>query len=161
MIIDQRWAGALLRTREIVGPGANSSFAMMVARVVLPSPGGPKSKTWSSASPRDRAASRAMPSCSFAFSWPMNSCRRRGRSFSSNEESSSTGAAETSRSFVCVGRWSAGLSLAADTEGDGKAKSGIKQLPVRRLCGSLLHRTGESPVPTQATTARSRPAARP
>src|SRR5208282_6388300 len=46
---------------------------------------------------------------SFTFDWPMNSCRRCGRSFSSKEESSSTGAAETRRSFRSA------LSLAADT----------------------------------------------
>src|SRR5437868_817834 len=47
----------------------------------------------------------------------MNSWRRWGRSLSSKEESSSTGAAETRRSF----RWRLGLSLAADTEGDGSS----------------------------------------
>src|SRR5208283_1475978 len=59
---------------------------------------------------------------SFTLGWPMNSCRRCGRSLSSKEESSSTGAAETRRSFVFGGTRRAGLSLAADTEGDGKAK---------------------------------------
>src|ERR1700722_15610032 len=39
-----------------------------------------------------------MPSCSLAFSWPMNSPSHLGRSFSSNELSSSARSAETSRS---------------------------------------------------------------
>src|SRR5215467_4232230 len=52
------------------------------------------------ASPRERAASMATARFSLIFFWPMNSARRCGRSFSSNEESSSTGAAETSRSRV-------------------------------------------------------------
>src|SRR5882757_8556654 len=39
-----------------------------------------------------------MASCSFALVWPMNSVRRRGRSFSSKELSSSPRVAETSRS---------------------------------------------------------------
>src|SRR5665213_2634244 len=39
-----------------------------------------------------------MASCAFAFSCPMNSASRDGRSFNSNAESSSTRAAETSRS---------------------------------------------------------------
>src|SRR5882757_6377744 len=52
---------------------------------------------------------------SLTLFWPMNSCRRWGRSFSSKEESSSTGAAETKRSF------SGELSFAADTEGDGSS----------------------------------------
>ena len=34
-----------------------NSFAMMCASVVFPSPGGPYSKTWSSASPRSLLAS--------------------------------------------------------------------------------------------------------
>ena len=71
---------------------------MIVASVVLPSPGGPNSSTWSSASPRDFAASSAIASCSFAFVCPMNSLSRVGRSFSSNAASSSTRPAETSRS---------------------------------------------------------------
>src|ERR1035437_10218468 len=73
---------------------------MMVARVVLPSPGGPKSSTWSSASPRDLAASSAMASCSLAFDWPMNSPSQRGRSLSSKPCSSSARAALTRRSGV-------------------------------------------------------------
>src|SRR6266849_10581674 len=52
---------------------------------------------------------------SLTLFWPMNSCRRCGRSLSSKEESSSTGAAETRRSLRF------GLSLAADTEGDGSS----------------------------------------
>src|ERR1035437_4230600 len=35
---------------------------------------------------------------SFTFCWPMNSCKRRGRSWSSNDASSSTTPAETIRS---------------------------------------------------------------
>src|SRR6185312_6722428 len=70
----------------------------MDASVVFPSPGGPYSKTWSNASPRDLAASIATAKFSLTLDWPMNSPSRCGRSFSSNEESSSTGAAETSRS---------------------------------------------------------------
>src|ERR1700679_2257541 len=54
----------------------------------------------------------------------MNSCNRCGRSLSSNEESSSTGAAETRRSF----KFSAEMSLAVDTEGDGKRKNRIREL---------------------------------
>src|SRR5580700_3884445 len=74
---------------------------MMVARVVLPSPGGPYSKTWSKASPRERVASMATARFSLTLAWAMNSARRCGRSFSSKEESSSTGAAETMRSRSC------------------------------------------------------------
>ena len=55
---------------------------------------------------------------SLTFCWPMNSRRRCGRSFSSNEESSSSGAAETTRS-----RSGCKLSLGRGTQGDGKAKA--------------------------------------
>ena len=44
------------------------------------------------ASPRDRAASIATARLSLTFFWPMNSASRCGRSFNSNDESSSTGA---------------------------------------------------------------------
>ena len=45
----------------------------MYARLVLPRPGGPTSRTWSSASPRVIAAVSATSSCSFSRSWPTNS----------------------------------------------------------------------------------------
>src|SRR5687768_16376435 len=59
------------------------SRAMMCARVVFPSPGGPKSSAWSSASLRWRAAAMKTPSCSRIFAWPTysESCLgRRARS---------------------------------------------------------------------------------
>jgi hypothetical protein len=55
---------------------------------------------------------------SLTLSCPMNSRRRCGRSFSSKDESSSTGAAETMRSFNTE------LSF-VDTEGDGSS-SGLR-----------------------------------
>ena len=58
------------------------------------------------ASPRDFAASIAIERFSLTLDCPMNSTSRCGRSFSSNEESSSTGAAETTRS-----RWSGSLGV--------------------------------------------------
>ena len=55
--------------RSSAGPATErmptpSSSRMMCARLVLPSPGGPTSRTWSSASPRPFAASSAIASCS-------------------------------------------------------------------------------------------------
>ena len=60
---------AMSALRSSAGPavctiGTSSSAAMMCASEVLPSPGGPASSTWSSASPRRRAASMKIPSCS-------------------------------------------------------------------------------------------------
>ena len=60
--------------------GPPSSAAMIWASEVLPSPGGPASSTWSSASPRALAASIATASCSRSWRCPTNSSRRRGRS---------------------------------------------------------------------------------
>ena len=51
---------------------------MICASVVLPRPGGPTSRTWSSASPRAFAAASAIASCSLTPSWPTNSSSRRG-----------------------------------------------------------------------------------
>src|SRR5512143_780779 len=56
------------------------SRAMMCASVVLPSPGGPNSSTWSSASLRLRAAWMKISSCSRALAWPTYSAKVRGRS---------------------------------------------------------------------------------
>jgi hypothetical protein len=49
------------------------SRAMICASVVLPRPGGPANSTWSSASPRDFAASMKTLRLDFCFDWPMNS----------------------------------------------------------------------------------------
>ena len=67
----------------------SSSSRMIVASVVFPSPGGPTSRTWSSASPRPFAASSAISSCSFVRSWPTKSSSRRGRSDCSTSSSPS------------------------------------------------------------------------
>ncbi len=53
---------------------------MIIARVVLPSPGGPDSSTWSAEPPRRRDASSTRPSCSLTRSCPTNSPRVCGRS---------------------------------------------------------------------------------
>src|SRR5438034_119707 len=75
------------------------SRAMMCASVVLPSPGGPNSSTWSSASPRARAAWMKISSWPRIFSWPTYSARVAGRSERSNCSScAEVGLAEISRS---------------------------------------------------------------
>ena len=55
------------------------SRAMSIARVVLPSPGGPKNRVWSSGSPRARAASIEICSEVRTCSCPTNSSSREGR----------------------------------------------------------------------------------
>src|SRR4051812_16279400 len=85
--------------RSIAGPATvrmptPSSLRTMYAGEVLPSPGGPARRTWSSASPRALAASSAIESCSLTRSWPTKSLSVRGRSerSSSSSASASTGA---------------------------------------------------------------------
>ena len=77
------------------------------------------------ASPRERAASIATARFSLTFFCPMNSDKRCGRSFSSNEQSSSTGAAETRRSRLGLGL---GLFSAVATGSDGRTKCEGAQL---------------------------------
>ena len=63
------------------------SLAMMFASVVLPSPGGPCSNTWSSESPRMRAAWMKMRRFSTIFSCPAKFCNSCGRILFSNSRS--------------------------------------------------------------------------
>src|SRR6478672_3741752 len=81
----------------------------MCDSVVLPSPGGPNSSTWSSASPRRLAASMKIPSCSRIFSWPMYSASRRGRSARSTTSSCAPAL------FAATMRVSASFSIAIDS----------------------------------------------
>src|SRR4051812_21222782 len=69
------------------------SVAMIIASVVLPSPGGPESSTWSGARPRIRAASRTSPSWSRTRTWPTTSSSDRGRSAASTARSSPSASA--------------------------------------------------------------------
>ncbi len=74
--------------RAITGPEVArkptpSSRATICASVVLPRPGGPYSSTWSSASPRPRAAAMNTRRFWHTRSWPTKSARRSGRSASS------------------------------------------------------------------------------
>ena len=78
--------------RSSAGPAVwtkstSSSAATIWASEVLPRPGGPASRTWSSASPRAPAARMATSSWLFSASWPTNSSSRRGRSETSSSSS--------------------------------------------------------------------------
>ena len=84
------------------------------------------------ASPRDLAASMATARFSLTFFWPMNSASRCGRSFSSNDESSPTGAADTSRSPL---ESKSGLSATVGTLRDSRTKCESAQfVHLRRIC---------------------------
>ena len=85
--------------RSSAGPavwtnGTSSSAATIWASEVLPSPGGPASSTWSSASPRLAAAAIETASWSLSASWPTKSSSRRGpqRAVELDRPGSSSGA---------------------------------------------------------------------
>ena len=60
-----------------------NSLAIILLSVVLPSPGGPCSRVWSSGSPRYLAASTNMRRLSTTLAWPLKSSKDRGlRAFS-------------------------------------------------------------------------------
>src|SRR6056297_1736252 len=76
---------------------------MMLARVVLPRPGGPKISVWSSGSPRPFAAARKISICSRTTRWPTYSARLRGRmarSITSSATSAPPGAIRRSVSIT-------------------------------------------------------------
>src|SRR2546429_306637 len=110
--ISPAWSDVSMPTRspgrsstgpEVVRMFTPSSFAISRARVVLPSPGGPKKRAWSSGSRRCFAASIAIWSDSLTFAWPTNSSSLEGRSAASAERSSG------SASGVVI--WARGISL--------------------------------------------------
>ena len=112
-----------------------SSSRTIVASVVLPSPGGPTSSTWSSASPRAFAASSAISSCSLIRSWPTKSSSRRGRSECS-----------TSSSPVAQGRCE---ELAA-------SRGAPQRLAHALLGGQLRDRRRRAPAPPRRPSSRAR-----
>src|SRR5690606_20598193 len=86
--------------RAITGPEVarkptDSSRATICASVVLPSPGGPKNSTWSSGSPRWRAAATKTRRLARSRSWPTKFSRLWGRS--SRSASASAPRGETRR----------------------------------------------------------------
>src|SRR2546425_2557004 len=84
--------------------GTFNSLAIICASVVFPSPGGPSSSPWSSASPRLRAASMAIWIFSLTRFWPMYSSSRFGRTLTSMRASSSYACPDTIRSgcLCCI-----------------------------------------------------------
>ena len=105
--------------RSIAGPlvtriGVTSSVAMIIARLVLPNPGGPDSRMWSGARWRRRALSSTSSSCSRTFGWPGNSASRLGRRLASTSRSSGVAIAETTAS-------TAGESASGAVAGDGRS----------------------------------------
>src|SRR6266436_6437771 len=90
---------------EVVFIWTPISTAMMLQRVVFPSPGGPYSSTWSTdRSLRRRAASSSTFRFALIFSCPIYSPRRRGRRLPSMACSSSLMRGETSRSLIVLSR---------------------------------------------------------
>src|SRR6478609_3740017 len=105
--------------------GAVISWAMIIASVVLPRPGGPESSTWSGTRPRPRAASRTSPSCSRTRCWPTTSARVRGRSAASTARSSPSASAAVSVrrcSASWAARWSVGSMSGLAQRAQGRAE---------------------------------------
>src|SRR5262245_31287856 len=79
-----------------------SSRATICARVVLPRPGGPTNRTWSSASLRARAASMKTPRLAQACAWPTKSASFCGRSEASEMSSSRRSPLTMRRGVVAI-----------------------------------------------------------
>src|SRR5206468_4186482 len=108
-----------------------SSWAMMCDSVVLPSPGGPNSSTWSSASPRLRAAPMKISSCSRVLAWPTYSARPLGRNARSMASScGEAGAAETTRLSGAGAKSSVWMAISGWF-------LGVRRSPGQRLQGEL------------------------
>ena len=119
--------------RSSAGPavctsGAPSSAAMMWASEVLPRPGGPASRTWSSDSRGAVAASMKTSSCEVTWRWLTKSASRRGRS----ERSSSSSAPASAHLGHRLRRSGRRPSPARSS---GRARSliaGLRRRPARR-----------------------------
>ena len=98
---------------EVVLMDTPISLAMILARVVLPRPGGPKINTWSSASWRLRAAEMKISICSATAGWPTYSASRLGRIARSCTSSYSPAWAEIRRSDSIMALPVAGTRLHA------------------------------------------------
>src|SRR5919107_4353685 len=72
----------------LIRSGAFISEATIIARVVLPRPGGPEKRTWSALRPRMREACSTRDSCLRTRCWPTKSCRFLGRRAASIARSS-------------------------------------------------------------------------
>src|SRR6266852_2353695 len=101
--------------------GTFNSLAIICASVVFPSPGGPYSSTWSSASPRLRAASIAIWIFSLTRFWPMYSSSRFGRTLTSMRASSSYACPDTIRSgcLCCIIRFAVPSAIGLRRTPDG------------------------------------------
>src|SRR6185295_1943483 len=95
------------------------SVAVGRARDVLPRPGRPLKRTWSSASLRLRAALMAIWRLATAFLWPMNSSNDPGRRESSNLTSRSYGLAPGMAGLYQGGRVRVRVYFAGGAAGSG------------------------------------------
>ena len=128
--------------RSSAGPavctnGTSSSAATICASEVLPSPGGPASSTWSSASPRLAAASIETPSCSRSASWPTNSSSRRGRSVASSRRR---------RARARSAAASPGRPRTRPGCGSGPGHRGLAQRRGDQVLGRVARRVAQQPV---------------
>ncbi len=157
------WMAGPLVTRS----GAPSSCATIIASVVLPSPGGPESRTWSGAWPRPRAASSTSDELLADDALPDELVEPRGRSAASTARSSSSAplvatSAEASRRVgpgslaarhAVRPRWRSAARRVPATSVPAAAASDRRRRPARRP--PRPHRRPASPTspsPTRAST---------
>ena len=108
-----------------------SSRRMICASDVLPSPGGPASRTWSSASPRPFAAASAIASCSFTRSCPTKSASiAGGASARAPPRPPSLTVAASDRSLMPPARsaWRTCSSTGSDSSTPASARSASSRL---------------------------------
>src|SRR5690606_29699298 len=114
-----------------------SSAAMIIASVVLPSPGGPERRTWSGAEPRALAASRTRASWSRTTACPTKSASRRGRSAASAARSSSSASASRKAASSATAVASQVLERAAQHRGDVAVGRGLGEDGAHGVLGGL------------------------
>ena len=144
--------------------GTPSSAAMIMARVVLPSPGAPLISTWSGGRLRRSALCSTSESCSRTRAWPMNSSSRLGRSAASISCSSPSASGDTrSRSeLIGTARRSPRDRPHAHRLPPDHHKSPAdahRRRPAGRQAVACQH--GSSASPREPLIGRSAPAARP
>ena len=144
--------------RSSAGPavctiGTPISAATMWASEVLPSPGGPASRTWSSGSPRPRAASMKIASCSVTCAWLTKSARVGGRSERSRSSSGTSARASWTRTSASTGTGSASMPGRADPVGADvgrvaharlRAAAALRSAAATSSCGSSPSRPSSS-----------------
>jgi len=131
--------------------GRPLSCATIIARVVLPSPGGPASRMWSGVRFCIAAASSSNCSCPRTFACPTNSASDRGRRAPSKASSASDSAAGRTKSASRSSVTSAPAGVQA-----GRARAAAGPEPEGRRLRSPTRRPLRRPEPRPVRSSRDR-----